>query len=207
MEADITVKEIEQASAEALEKIGFKVTGALANYRISETVYGWVGLNISKHSEFIRINPNIGVHCIPVMRSFDDIRGGKYQARRLATYSVPLGVILPDEDQIVIRDRSEIEGEIGRLASYIRDFGKTYMEQFADLSVLGEALYQNIGQLGGYPERYALTLLLNGKGKEFHEFFVEQLAAYTANGEIDLVAEWEDFGHKAESCIRKYTAN
>ncbi|SFG28392.1 hypothetical protein SAMN05518865_110126 [Duganella sp. CF458] len=202
MLAEISVKEVEQCCANELKKAGYKTAGSVAFMRIDEMTHGWVGFNVSKHSEFVRVNPNIGIHCTPVMRCLDEIRGRKYQIGRLATYSVPLGTILPEERQIVITEPSEMNAEIRRMISYIEGDGEVYMRRLADLTVLEQALFRSVGQLGGYPEKYALTLLVSGKIREFHEFSAKQLALYQSNGDTEEAAEWTNFERQAEPCVR-----
>jgi|GEM_PF-4960988 len=201
MALDITSKEIEQRCAAALKDIGFRTTSGTAYCPINETVLGWVGLNIAKHRDFVRINPNIGVHCVPVMRCMDSIRGKKYQPGRIATLAEPLGVIMPGERQIVMTDRTEIEPEIDRLMSYIVSDAKDRIAHLADLSVLESALHRRVPQFGGAPEMYALTLLLNGKTDEFTHFVSQQTVTVGQLGEPGMLADWNDFKGKAQGCL------
>lgn len=201
MQTEMSKEEVERICADGLKGAGYKTAGPTAYFRITDSIYGWVGINVSNHKEFVRVNPNIGIHCVPVMHCFDKIRGRKYQQGRIATYSVPIGEVVPDEPQIIISDRSDIDSKVGRMISYIKGPGGDYMADFVDLAVLEKALYQSVSQLGGYPEKYALTLLLNGKDKEFQEYSERQLEVYVSSGETDLIEDWRSFQRQAKNCL------
>lgn len=201
MAADVTAKEIAQRCAAALRELGFKTTGGTAHYPINDAVCGWVGLNTVRRGGTVRVHPNIGVHCVPVMRCLASLRGKKYQVGSVATHSNPLGVILPDEMQIVIAQRSDIEPEIDRLMSYIDIHAREHLVQYADLAVLATALHREVHQFGGKPEMYALTLLLDGRTQDFRDFLPRQTLVLEQYGDPDLLAQWRDFGSRAEACM------
>jgi hypothetical protein len=123
-------KVIESACYEALSAIGVRYKYGTGMLPLDESFYGWVGLNRGVHHDFVRINPNVGIHCIPAMKAIAVSKGEPYQCGRYATYSVPLGELCPDVEQFIFETESEITSQAQRLAATIEKYAIPYMKKF-----------------------------------------------------------------------------
>jgi len=141
---------------------------------ITPEFLGWVGLNVGKHSDFVRINPFVGVHCVPVMKLVAEATGEKYQTGRYATYAVHLGEVAPNEEQFVFSSERQIEIEAERLAVSCRESGVPYMRSISTFESLLPLLEEKVPMFGGYPQRVAAAMYLMGRKKEALNF-VERL--------------------------------
>lgn len=173
----ISTDVIESACLKAMERIGVSKKGSIRSLPIAPDFSGWIGLNVGKHAEFIRINPFVGIHCVPVMQMVAQARGKKYRPNEIPTFPVFLGTLCPDVEQFIFSDETNVEREAERLTSCIEEFGVPYLHSIANLSSLLPLLKEQVRSLGGYPQRYAAALYLSGKPREAIEFIGSQVEA------------------------------
>ena len=55
---------------------------------ISNDFLGWVGLNTGNYATHVKVNPFVGIHCIPLMRMIANLESQKYRVGSVATYAV-----------------------------------------------------------------------------------------------------------------------
>ena len=132
-------------------------------FEVAEDFLGWVGLNQGNHPDFLRINPFIGIHCVPIMELLERLEGQKYQKGRYATYAIHLGEICPDVDQFIFRADEGIVEEARRLAATIFDYGLPWMKEHARFESLVPLIESRFEMHGGYPERLAISYYLMGE--------------------------------------------
>lgn len=137
---------------------------------ISSDFLGWVGLNIGNYATHVRVNPFVGVHCIPVMHMIANLQARKYQVGSVATYAVHLGELCPTLHVFDFGPESDVSGEASRLAAAIAEHGAPYMRSLANFDVLLPLLKDRVKSLGGFPERYAAALRLTGQHEHAREF-------------------------------------
>jgi hypothetical protein len=198
---DVTDKIVQLECKSALKKVGFKCTGLTAHYKIDDIFYGWVGLNIARHPSYIRINPNIGIHCAPVMKLFDEMRKRKYAAGKIATYSVPLGFLYPNENQFLIESSVDLHREINRLVSYISYAKSNFINNLADLDTLEEKLKENTKNFGGNPEKYSILLMLRKNFPELESFLEFHSSNLKKYNDRDLANQWMEFAEKINESL------
>lgn len=172
-------KRVKDACEDALLRRGFVRLGRdLVVHEIDDAFLGWVGLNVGKHSGFIRINPFAGVHCTPVMKLIADLSGEKYQRGRYATFAKHLGEICPNVRVFDFAALEEIDAEADRLATVYCEHGLPFMKGLANYQRLLGELEERVPMLGGYPQRVAATLHIMGRTQEAVDFVKERQDEY-----------------------------
>lgn len=149
-------------------------------FDISSDFLGWVGLNYGSHSTQVRINPFIGIHCVPLMRLVEELSGQSYQLGRYATFAVHLGEICPEVDTFDFSTEADLELESERLATTLRRYAVPFMEENASYAALLPILIDRVPTLGGYPQRLAVALYLMGRYEEARQFVLGRRAEYEA---------------------------
>lgn len=171
-------KVIDRVCYEALSALGIRKKYGIGSLAIEENFMGWVGLNQGVHPTFVRVNPNIGIHCIPLMKLIDDAAGEKYQMGRWATLSYPLGEACPKVKQFIFETEADVLSEAARLADAIGQYGIPYIRSLASYSEMLPRLHKRVASLGGAPERYAAALYLSGDVEGAFNFLNEQAAIF-----------------------------
>ncbi|MDJ0701106.1 MAG: hypothetical protein QNJ07_14745 [Woeseiaceae bacterium] len=173
------IRDVEQSCESALIDVGFKRPRKGTRYlEITEDFLGWVGINHGRHPDYLRINPFVGIHCVPLMRLCDDLEGEKYRKGAIATVSVHLGEICPHVDQFIFCPSEPIEPEARRLSTIIYEHGVPWMTRHASYEAILPILQSKAPTLGGYPERVAATHYLMGNEKKAQDFVAEQRAIF-----------------------------
>ncbi len=161
--------EVDSACDRAFESFGFQSRRrGSPRIRIDDDFYGWVGLNRSGVGDAVRIDPFIGVHCVPVMRMFYELDfyrnpKPKYLIGDTATISVHIGAFASELRPFIFKSDKPLENEAGRLAESIVKYGLPWMRAHASLNGILARLREREAILNGVPERIAITLFLLGR--------------------------------------------
>jgi len=180
----------------ALVDVGFKRPRKGTRYwEFSEQWLGWVGLNQGNHHDYIKINPFIGVHCVPLTKLWRKIEGQRYQKGNYATIAIHLGEICPDVDTFLFfkNKPGKWRKEAKRLAKTIKKHGLPYMEAHTSYEAILPILEQHVPMMGGYPERVILTHYLMGNVDTAKSLTLERLTQYK-NGETSFEHFAKNFG-------------
>lgn len=137
---------------------------------ITDNFLGWVGLNRGSFEGHLRINPFIGIHCIPIMKLREELQGNRYKKGQYATFAIHLGEICPDIKQFIFEDDGNMCAEAKRLSSTIREYGFPWMNEHANYERLLPLIESRTATLGGYPQSVALGYFLMGRNEKAHEF-------------------------------------
>ncbi len=164
-------------------------------FEVSKDVLCWIGLNQGKHETFIRVNPFVGVHVVPLMKLESEFDGDKYKKGDFATISVHLGELCPDVEEFVFNEGSNLEPEATRLAQAIFEFSLPYARKYAEIESILPELKSKIPSLGGYPERFAIALYLAGKLEEAKQFISDTQARYAAEESEGVQTRFESFSN------------
>jgi hypothetical protein len=130
---------------------------------LTSNVRCWVGLNTKLTSEYVEINPFIGVHFMDIERMWTSLKAGKYRSkcdRAIATYSVHMGKLAPQEQIFRFSDLDDIEAGALRLSALYSDVGLKYAKSISSYEALLPHLIDRSSALGGYPERRACCLYI-----------------------------------------------
>ena len=133
----------------------------------------WVGLNTGLEKEYVRINPFVGVHVVPIEKLWTSLKTGKYPGkynRGYATYAVHMGELAPHEPVFEFTRQTDIEVEAARLARLYVNVGLPYAQSIASYEQLLPLLQSRIPMLGGYPESTAACLYLMDRKDEARAF-------------------------------------
>lgn len=161
---------------EALAAVGFiSFKRENVDWPIDADFHCWVGLNTGLFTEYIQINPFVGIHAVSLEKFWAPLKLRKY-SRSVATYSLNIGLIAPKEKAFIFNRTTDIEKEAARLAQLYLDVGLPYAKTIASYESLLPLLKQRIDMLGGYPESVASCLYLMGK-KEDAKIFTENFLA------------------------------
>jgi hypothetical protein len=157
-------------SYDALEAAGFtRYRKHGVDWPMENGFHCWVGLNSALESEYVEINPFVGVHVVPVEKLATIKEGRKYD-RSVATYAVHMGKLAPDERAFRFTKDIDITEEAQRLAQFYVDVGLTYALTIGNYEILLPLLQERVPMLGGYPESTAACLYLMGKKDEARSF-------------------------------------
>lgn len=191
--------EVESACDNALMLFGFQSRRRGSPLVvINEDFYGWVGLNKSRSADAVRIDPFVGLHCIPVMRLWyeldTDLSKKKYVAGDTATAAVHLGELGPHLNAFVFDPSQGLEDEARRLASAVAEFGLPWMKAHANLDSLLVLLREREETLGGFPERVAIALFLLGRFDELSDYLNRRLEEYARKPAwLQVLESWRRF--------------
>ena len=178
-------KDVLRSCESALVSVGFrKIRQQSVVYNLSSDFLGWVGLNYGYEGSAVRINPFVGVHCIPMMRLIEELSGFKYQLGRHATYAVHLMVIDQDVAVFDFLPGDDLDEKAKALASVLIRVAVPFMEEFATLDALLPVLRYRVPELGGFPQRVAVTLYLMGDREGAASFVKERRAEYADDEEV-----------------------
>lgn len=179
---------MESECSNALQELGFVTKRGVGTLNVNDDFYYWVGLNAGVHAGFIRINPFIGVHSKNIMRMTSEAKGEKYKPLEVATFAVFLGELSPDTPQFIFCNEKDVSIEASRLAFAIKESGIPFMQKISNYESLLPYLKKRVPMLGGYPQRYAAALYLNGDRPGAIEF-IDSYLMDAANDDVD-VASW-----------------
>lgn len=179
-------KYVESKCSDALRELGFATRGGVGTLNVDDDFYCWVGLNAGVHTGFVRVNPFVGVHSKNIMRMTSEAKGKKFKPLEVATFAVFLGELVPDTPQFIFHNENDVLVEASRLAFAIKEFGIPFMRNICNYESLLPFLKSRVPMLGGYPQRYAAALYLNGD-REGAIQFVESYLADTENSEADVL--------------------
>lgn len=182
-------KVIDRACYEALAAHGVRKKYDIGSLDIEENFMGWIGLNQGVHPTFVRVNPNIGIHCIPLMKLVTEAAGKKYRRGEYPTLSYPLGEACPKVKEFIFETEADVLPEAARLADTIGQYGIPYMCSLASYSAMLPRLYKRVANLGGAPERYAAALYLSGDIEGALNFLEEQTEIFVGKHFIEEAAE------------------
>lgn len=186
------VKFIEDECALALAPLNIEMKSGTGTIPINGDFFGWIGLNVGHHKNFIRINPFIGVHCPPIMKLTATAGGKKYRPKEIATFAVFLGTLCPHVEQFIFTDETDIRVEAERLSSIVDEFGIPYMKNIANYPALISLLEARISSLGGYPQRYAAALYLSGNSQRAVDFIDNEIVLLKDDNETDVITALEN---------------
>lgn len=201
-------QEVDAACDKALAAFGFHSPrrGSLL-IAVDDDFYGWVGLNRSKVGDAVRMNPFIGLHCVPVMRLYyelDTYRKRKYRLGDTATVALHLGELAPDLNVFMFEQAQALEDEADRLAQAVVEFGLPWMKSHAKLDALLVLLREKEAMLGGFPERIAVVLFLLGRFAEVSEYLDARLDEYARKPAwAEIQASWKQFSDGLRSRLPK----
>lgn len=175
---------------DTLEKHGFTRFSKLGvDYPIHDGFHCWVGLNVALYPDRVDLVPNVGLHVVPIEEMVCTLDKGEYATnydRGVATYSVNIGELASVGDERAFafspqQSDSFISSECERLALLYATEGIKYAKSIASYESIVPLLKENVGTLGGNPERLAACLYMVGKKVEAMEFlktFPEQYKGY-----------------------------
>ncbi|MFZ3017863.1 MAG: hypothetical protein WA056_05345 [Gallionella sp.] len=171
-------KVIGRACYEALSALGIHKKYGIGILTIEENFMGWIGLNQGVHPTFVRVNPNIGIHSIPLMKLVADAAGEKYRSGEYPTLGYPLGEACPKVKQFIFETEADVLPEAARLADTIGQYGIPYIRSLASYGEMLPRIRKEVASLGGAPERYAAALYLSGDVEGAFNFLNEQAAIF-----------------------------
>jgi hypothetical protein len=155
---------------DALEQHGFtRYRKANADWQLANGFHCWVGLNTGLYPDRVQIQPNVGVHVVPVMRLYTGLEGRKY-SRGVATYARHMGELTRGVPVFHFTRDTDLDAEALRLAALYRSAGLAFARAIADYDTLLPLLKDRLDMLGGYPERVACALYFMGRKAEAAEF-------------------------------------
>ncbi|MBV6323962.1 hypothetical protein [Duganella violaceipulchra] len=186
-----TVKSVRKACLDALAAVGIPRKYDRGVLQLSDGFFAWIGLNTGTHSDFIRINPFVGVHATEVMKVFCAVAGMKWRPGEWATYAVHLGELCPDVQQFIFATEADVPGEAARLAQTIAEFGMPYAKTLCSYDTLLPLLKARVPGLGGAPQMYAVTLALNGELAAAQAFLEAEIGRCRAASDLQLLSELE----------------
>lgn len=192
-------KVIDLACYEALAVLGIRRKYGIGSLALDENFMGWIGLNQGVHSTFVRVNPNIGIHCVPLMKLIAAAAGEKYQMGRRTTISYPLGEACPKVKEFIFETEADILPEAARLADTIGQYGIPYIRSLASYGELLPRIRKEIASLGGAPERYAAALYLSGDIEGALNFIDAQSELFIDKHFIEEAAELKQLKFYLES--------
>lgn len=149
--------------------------------------HGWVGLNTALYSDYVEINPFVGIHSIEIERLWTSLKGSIKKTRydrAVSTYAVHFSAILPQINSFKFYSASDITVKAEELAKLYAIDGIEFSKSLSSYEVLRDRLYERVPLLGAYPERYACCLLLleqKAQASEFVASFVKKNPNYFPN--------------------------
>lgn len=175
---------VEKACVHALINRGFESPRSRTRFiRLDDDFLGWVGLNRGNYSDYLQLNPFIGIHCIPIMRLISELEGEKYKEGDSATYAIHMGEIAPDIRQFIFTENTNIEAEAERLADEIVIHAVPWMKNRASYNALIPLVESRIEMLGIWPQSYALALYLSGQKEVAKNFVLNRTDLFDSNYE------------------------
>ena len=192
------LKEVEDACDAALVDLGFERPRRGTRFlEIQPHFLGWVGLNQGNHGDLVRINPNIGIHCVEVERLKRVLISDKakpYKKGEYATFALPLGTQTPEDiDAIEFLVGAPVHNEARRLSMLIGTYGVPWMVENASYDTLIPLLEERFSQLPNYPERLAGMYYFAGRFEQAIEFTNEVLARFRERPSPTLLNQFERF--------------
>lgn len=186
------------ACGRALVELGFKRPRRGAIYlEIKPDFRGWIGLNVGNHGDMVRINPNIGIHCVEITRLRNDLLADKkshYRLDEAVTYSLPLGTQTPrGTDAIQFFVGAPIEGEARRLSMLIGEYGVPWMLKHASYEALLPLLEEDFAHMPNYPWQLAAMYFFAGRPEKAVEFTHGVLKRFRAEGDKAMLESFERF--------------
>lgn len=142
------------------------------DWPLDSEFHAWVGLNAAVKSEYVQINPFVGVHAVAIEK-LTSIKSGKYPKvydRGVATYAVHLGELAPQERVFRFTRHTDVPEEAARLARLYLSVGLPYAQSIASYERLLPLLQSRVARLGGYPEAVASCLYLMDRRDEAQAF-------------------------------------
>ena len=200
------VKAVSEACDDALVRHGFKrLRRHSVAWEFSQEFLGWIGLNVGNYPTHVQINPFVGIHCVPLEKFVQEIRGNKYKLGDITTYAVHLGEVCPEGlGGFLFPEGSDIEPVAERLAVAVRQHGVPYMQTLASYEALLPHLRERESMLGGYPERVAVCLVLLDRQSEALAYLDAKLAEYQKNPRYSEVqARWQHFSDSLRQRMEK----
>ncbi|WP_417450403.1 hypothetical protein [Kordiimonas sp.] len=192
------VDSVIEACVDALVSVGFRKRGKSNVFNpMTASFTGWVGLNEGNHEGYLRINPNVGIHCVPLERFWRGFEGLKYSPTT-ATIALPLGTFCADEDEFLFSLSENIEPEAKRLAQLYKNYAIPFYETHASYEALLPMLLEKVDMLGAYPERVAGTYYLQGRYEEarsFTESMLKKEKEYFSGFGLPFLKKLEQEGH------------
>ncbi|MUV14267.1 hypothetical protein [Noviluteimonas gilva] len=201
------LNKIDAACDEALSQYGFK-SPRRGNplIRLDEDAFGWIGLNRLNMGHALQLNPFIGVHFVSIMKLWDQLNDNPkkwpYKVGQMATVALHLGELAPDVEVFVFDDRRPIEPEAERMARTIVQYGVPWMRAHARIDAILPLLREREGMLGGFPQRIAVALFLQGKNEEATAYLDCKLQEYSAMTKWpEIVESWSTFAEKLKALM------
>ena len=137
-------KDIDCACYDALSVLGIKKKYGIGSLAIDENFLGCIGLNQGVHPTFVRVNPNIGVHSLHLMKLVADAAGEKYRRGEYPTLSYPLGEACPKVKQFIFETEADVLPEAKRLADTIKKYGIPYIQSLASYGAMLPRIRQRV---------------------------------------------------------------
>lgn len=192
--------EIDLACDRALESFGFRsLRRGRPLFKINDDFYGWVGLNRSGTKDVVRIDPFVGVHCVPVMRLFHELDfhrkpRPKYLLGDTATIAIHLGELAPEVRAFIFNKEEPLMGEANRLAEAVVQYGLPWMRAHASLGELLGPLREKEALLNGVPDRIAIILFLLGRFDELSAYLDRKQDEFSQHPGLVMTREaWSQF--------------
>lgn len=162
----------------ALEKAGFtRFRKWNVDWPLENGFHCWVGLNSNFENGYFQINPFVGVHVVSIMQLYTSLEGRKYD-RGIATYSVHMGELAPEEGVFRFTPQADVEAEAQRLGYLYATVGLSYAKSIASYERMLPLLQERVPMLGAYPERVAACLYLMGRKEEARTFVEDFLKTH-----------------------------
>jgi hypothetical protein len=117
------MKEVKSACVRALKDEGGRFRYGIITFQISEGFLAWVGLNAATYTDYIEINPFVGIHWVPVMLAEQTASGEKYREGEFATYAIHIGELAPFEKVFRFRSESDLSPVAERLSELVMRVG------------------------------------------------------------------------------------
>jgi hypothetical protein len=146
----------------------------------------------------VRIDPFVGLHCVPVMRLFYELDfyrkpRPKYLLGRTATIAVHLGAFAPEMNAFIFKKDEPLTSEANRLAEAVVQHGLPWMRAHASLDALLGPLREREAMLNGVPERIAIVLLLLGRFEELTAYLDRKQDEFAQHFGVQVQGAWRQF--------------
>ena len=204
-ECDAAFKqEVVVSCCDALERYGFIRYGKLnVDWPLDDGYHCWVGLNTGLYRDHVHINPFSGIHVIPIDKLWKSLKVGKYTGkydRRVATYAIHLGTLMPKERAFRFTRHTILREEAERLATLYLSAAVPFAKSISSYEALLPHLKSRVRSLGAFPERVAACLFLMGRTSEalsFTKRFLEDHKDYFEGFALPFIEMIESKGQIA----------
>jgi len=137
----------------------------------------WVGLDTVLKKDHLAIHPFVGVHVVPIMKSYTALRYRKYSGT-VSTCALDTSELKTHGPPFRFTRHPDVDAVVARLVRLYTRVGFVYAKSIANYQLLLPLLRSRVGKLAEYPERTAACLYLMGRKDEARSFTEKFLAQH-----------------------------